>query len=173
MPPAPRLSPAACRLQLHYKTEKGAKRILAELGPGDHFGETAFLDGRSGRNTTVTCTAHPGCALRRLGRAEWEAALAASPQLNTAVREAAATRSRSRLRTIIDMAARTGRAEKVTLERGSTVFAQVRAEPRAPSAVAGERALWRRRSACLTSLLTPIPRPRPRLRLPLRLPVLP
>lgn len=131
MPPASRLSPAARRLQLHYKTEKGAKRILAELGPGDHFGETAFLDGRSGRNTTVTCTAHPGCALRRLGRAEWEAALAASPQLNTAVREAAATRSRSRLRTIIDMAARTGRAEKVTLERGSTVFAQVRAEPRA------------------------------------------
>mmetsp|Transcript_34773 Transcript_34773/g.86766 ORF Transcript_34773/g.86766 Transcript_34773/m.86766 type:complete len:1133 (+) Transcript_34773:61-3459(+) len=112
------------RLQLHYKTEKGANRILAELGPGDHFGETAFLDGRSARNTTVTCTTSPRCELRRIGRAEWEAAMAGCPQLSTAVREAAMTRSRSRLRTIIDMAARSGKAETVMLPRGATVFAQ-------------------------------------------------
>ena len=31
-------------------------RVVARLGPGDHFGETALLEDRNHRNTTVRCT---------------------------------------------------------------------------------------------------------------------
>lgn len=103
--------------------------MLAELREGDHFGETAIFDRRSGRNTTVSCTA-PKCLLRRLARDKFEALLNESAQLNTACREAAALRSRSRLRTIIELAVANGQAEAVTLGPGETAFKQVWAAPR-------------------------------------------
>ena len=40
-------------------------RVVAKLGPGDHFGETALLEERTRRNTTVRCTS-PVCELREM-----------------------------------------------------------------------------------------------------------
>jgi len=112
-------------LQAHYKTEKGSERVLAEFRRGDHFGETAFVDGRDRRNTSVTC-ASAACELRALPHQAWRAMLKRSPQLDAAVREAAALRSRSRLRTIIELAAANGRADALRCKHGEVVFKQVR-----------------------------------------------
>ena len=38
---------------------------MATLGSGDHFGETAVLEGRDHRNLTVRCVA-PECELRAM-----------------------------------------------------------------------------------------------------------
>jgi len=64
------------------------------------------------------------CALRRVVREDWERALARSKQLDTAVRMAAAHRSRSRLRTIIELAVANGKADTLRLPAGASAFKQ-------------------------------------------------
>lgn len=89
---------------------QSAGAVLAELGPGEHFGEIALLTGGTRTADVVSAT---GATILRLGRHVYIEYLAALPDI---VRKTAATRSArlaSNRRARADIAAAaTGRALK-------------------------------------------------------------
>jgi len=112
------------RCQVEYTSKAGEKRVLAELGPGDHFGESALLEGRAHRNSTVRCTAPGGCRVGVLGKHAFEAYLSLEPGVSDVFASVAAQRQRVRLRTVITMAAEQSQCTKRTLEPGEILFRQ-------------------------------------------------
>ena len=71
-------------------------RVVARLGPGDHFGETALLEERNRRNTTVRCTS-PACELREMPNEQFSKFLRESEQLRSSVHAAAVNRNNRRV----------------------------------------------------------------------------
>ena len=98
-------------------------RIVAHLGPGDHFGETALLEERNKRNTTVRCTS-PICELKEMDNERFSKFLQESQQLSDSVYGAAVNRNNRRVRKVIAAAEAAGKASTVTLEPGQVLFQQ-------------------------------------------------
>jgi len=99
------------------------RRVVATLGPGDHFGETALLEDRKVRNATVRCVA-PLCELKAMANERFTECLAESPQLAEAVRQAAKMRTTQRVRRAIEAAADSGVATIVNVAPGEVIFRQ-------------------------------------------------
>jgi len=97
--------------------------VVARLGPGDHFGETALLEERESRNTTVRCTS-PVCELREMPNAQFSKFLKESEQLSASVHAAAVNRNNRRVRKVLKAAEDAGKAATVTLEAGQVLFRQ-------------------------------------------------
>lgn len=99
-------------------------RVVATLRPGDHFGETAMLEGRDRRNLTVRCVA-AACELRAMSFPRFSAFLRESSQLQQTVERAAEMRTNQRIRKVIEAAAQ---ADLTLREcaRGEIIFRQVR-----------------------------------------------
>ena len=98
-------------------------RVVARLGPGDHFGETALLEGRNQRNTTVRCTS-PVCELREMPNEEFKKFLRESSQLSASVHAAAVSRNNRRVRKVIRAAEEEGKATMLKLKPGQVIFHQ-------------------------------------------------
>ena len=101
-------------------------RVVATLGSGDHFGETAVLEGRDHRNLTVRCVA-PECELKAMRVRDFQEVLGKSSQLNQSVRMAAEARTYLRIRGVIEEAVKAGQAESCDLAPGGVLFRQVQA----------------------------------------------
>jgi len=97
-------------------------RVVATLRPGDHFGETAMLEGRDRRNLTVRCVA-AACELRAMSFPRFSAFLRESSQLQQTVERAAEMRTNQRIRKVIEAAAQ---ADLTLREcaRGEIIFRQ-------------------------------------------------
>jgi len=104
-------------------TAKDGKWVVATLGPGDHFGETALLEDRKARNTTVRCVSRD-CELKRMANERFSECLAESSQLADAVHMAAKTRTTQRIRRAIEAAADAGKATTVQVAPGQTIYHQ-------------------------------------------------
>ena len=70
-------------------------RVIAKLGPGDHFGETALLEERKQRNTTVRCLTDQ-CVLKAMANETFSHWLQQSSQLRHSVRTAIEHRTNRR-----------------------------------------------------------------------------
>lgn len=84
--------------------EQQRPRVVATLRPGDHFGETAMLEGRDRRNLTVRCVA-AACELRAMSFPRFSAFLRDSTQLQQTVERAAEMRTNQRIRKVVEAAA--------------------------------------------------------------------
>mmetsp|Transcript_9693 Transcript_9693/g.28051 ORF Transcript_9693/g.28051 Transcript_9693/m.28051 type:complete len:490 (-) Transcript_9693:526-1995(-) len=97
-------------------------RVVATLRAGDHFGETAMLEGRDRRNLTVRCVA-TACELRAMGFERFSAFLKASSQLQRTVERTAEMRTNQRIRKVIEATAE----EDLTIKEyapGQLIFRQ-------------------------------------------------
>ena len=74
----------------------GKPRVVATLGPGDHFGETAMLEARKARNLTVRCVT-ASCVLRAMSMARFSEILRQRPELHFTVQRAAVLAGRASL----------------------------------------------------------------------------
>jgi len=101
----------------------GGRRVVATLGPGDHFGETALLEDRQFRNATVRCVT-PVCELKAMANERFAECLRESTQLADAVQRAAKARTHQRVRKAIRAAADDGKASTVQLAPGDVIFRQ-------------------------------------------------
>jgi len=101
----------------------GRTRVIATLRPGDHFGETALLEERKLRNTTVRCVS-PACELREMPNAMFLKCLNDSKQLAASVHAAAENRNNRRVRKIISAAEEQGKASALKLRPGEILFRQ-------------------------------------------------
>jgi len=101
----------------------GRTRVIATLRPGDHFGETALLEERKLRNTTVRCVS-PACELREMPNAMFLKCLNDSKQLAASVHAAAENRNNRRVRKIISAAEEQGKASVLELRPGEVLFRQ-------------------------------------------------
>jgi len=97
-------------------------RVVARLGPGDHFGETAMLEERNQRNVTVRCVSSV-CGLRSMSIERFREVLAGSTQMEDTVRRAAVMRTNRRVRKVIEAAGNED-ATIVHLRPGETLFRQ-------------------------------------------------
>lgn len=93
------------------------KRVVAKLGPGDHFGETAFLEDRKVRNASVVCVTD-ACELKAMANEVFKECLEASPQLTQAVEQAAKMRTSQRIRASIEAAVDAGNAITMQAQGG-------------------------------------------------------
>lgn len=100
----------------------GETRVVAELRAGDHFGESALLEQRAQRNSTVRCTAARGCELGVLSARAFEEALRTRPALADILHEVALQRTRGRLRTVVQMAAERSDCESRELRAGELIY---------------------------------------------------
>ena len=94
-----------------------ATRVVAQLRSGDHFGESAVLEGRQVRNSAVRCVDDAGCHLGVLDKVAFLATLRLRPELGELIRGGSAQRQRARLLTVIQGAAE--RSEAATLRMGA------------------------------------------------------
>ena len=78
--------------EAHGKASASGERVIASLGPGDHFGETALLEERSIRNATVRCISG-ACELKAMPNEKFAKCLKESSQLQHAIHAAAETRT--------------------------------------------------------------------------------
>ena len=112
------------RCQVEYTSKAGDTAVVAELGPGDHFGEGALLDRRDRRNSTVRCIAPSGCRVGVLGKMAFEAYLREHPELSNTLEAVTSARNTVRLRSVIQLAADRSECERVAYAPGQTVFSQ-------------------------------------------------
>ena len=113
------------QVDVEYTSSEGETRVVNSLAAGEHFGESAILDGRDRRKSAVRCVANDGCALGVIGKASFLATVATQPQLADHFRQASAARTRSRLRTVVRMAAeRSSDVVERKLQPGDVVFRQ-------------------------------------------------
>ena len=105
--------------------ESGAPvRVVAKLGAGDHFGETAMLEERKSRNLSVRCIS-PSCELGSISISRFSEILKESSQLADQVQRAAEMRTNRRIKKILDAAAKEGDGGNlVTLQPGEVIFKQ-------------------------------------------------
>ena len=115
IPAAPSAPPSAAAVSV--------VRVVATLGSGDHFGETAVLEGRDHRNLTVRCVA-PECELRAMRVAKFQEVLGRDLQLSQSVRMAAEARTYLRIRGVIEEAVAAGQASVTELAPGGVLFRQ-------------------------------------------------
>jgi len=99
------------------------ERVIARLGPGDHFGETALLEERNVRNATVRCVS-PACELRAMPNEKFAACLRESSQLAASVHAAAEARTNRRVRKVLRAAEEAGKASLLTVPPGEVIFRQ-------------------------------------------------
>ena len=78
--------------EAHGKASASGARVIASLGPGDHFGETALLEERTIRNATVRCISN-ACELKAMPNEKFAKCLRESSQLQHAIHAAAETRT--------------------------------------------------------------------------------
>ncbi|EOD38928.1 hypothetical protein EMIHUDRAFT_224086 [Emiliania huxleyi CCMP1516] len=100
----------------------GKPRVVATLGPGDHFGETAMLEARKARNLTVRCVT-ASCVLRAMSMARFSEILRQRPELHFTVQRAAQMRTNQRIRNVVASAADED-LRVVSFAPGETVFRQ-------------------------------------------------
>jgi CRP-like cAMP-binding protein len=98
-------------------------RVVARLGPGDHFGETALLEERNQRNATVRCTS-PICELREMPNEAFKKFMRESSQLAASVHAAAVNRNNLRVRKVIRAAEEDGKATIHKYKPGDVIFNQ-------------------------------------------------
>jgi CRP-like cAMP-binding protein len=110
------------RCQVEVKSKDGEARVVAERRPGDHFGEAAVLDRRPVRNSGVRCVDEAGCSVGILPRAVFEDLLRAHPYVAPNLQHIAERRTRSRVRTVIQMAAERSDATTISLEPNQVLF---------------------------------------------------
>ena len=84
---------------------KPATRVVGQLHSGDHFGESAVLEGRQVRNSAVRCVDDAGCHLGVLDKVAFLATLRLRPELGELIRGGSAQRQRARLLSVIQGAA--------------------------------------------------------------------
>jgi len=101
----------------------GQVRVVATLGPGDHFGETAMLENRKQRNVTVRCI-EPECLLRSLPITRFREILSESRQLAQATHRAAEMRTNRRVRNVLNAASTVQEARSIQYEPGDVIFKQ-------------------------------------------------
>mmetsp|Transcript_34548 Transcript_34548/g.103510 ORF Transcript_34548/g.103510 Transcript_34548/m.103510 type:complete len:2592 (+) Transcript_34548:5875-13650(+) len=100
----------------------GKPRVVATLGPGDHFGETAMLEARKARNLTVRCVT-ASCVLRAMSMARFSEILRQRPELHFTVQRAAQMRTNQRIRNVVASAADED-LRVVSFAPGETIFRQ-------------------------------------------------
>lgn len=122
------------RLQCEYNPHKNPEgaaeegsirtRVVAKLGAGDHFGETAMLEGRKSRNLGVRCIS-PSCELGTMSIGRFSEILKESSQLADSVQRAAEMRTNRRIRKVLDAASKEGDGcNLVKLQPGEVIFKQ-------------------------------------------------
>ena len=104
--------------------EPAPTRTVAELWPGDHFGESAVLEGRTHRTSAVRCVAEGGCELSMLGKDSFMASIALRHELKSLFTQGAAERDRSRLRAVVEEAAERSPGATVAYAQGEVLYEQ-------------------------------------------------
>jgi len=97
--------------------------VIAKLGAGDHFGETALLEERKQRNTTVRCLTDK-CELKAMANETFSHWLQQSSQLRHSVHAAAENRTNRRVRKVIRAAEEQGKATSLVINPGDVIFQQ-------------------------------------------------
>ena len=90
--------------------------------PGDHFGESALLEGRAHRNSGVRCVCEAGCELSSLNKQNFLASIALRPELQELFTQGAAERDRSRLTAVVEAAAERSAAVTRRLAQGQALY---------------------------------------------------
>ena len=110
------------RCVVEVTSKAGETRVVAERKAGDHFGEGAVLERRPFRTSGVRCVADEGCNIGVLTRAVFEDILRANPNIGVQIERIATQRTRSRVRTVIQMAAERSDCSVVKLEPNQVLF---------------------------------------------------